>query len=79
LWVSAVPEDDNIILSLEGWTERPPSGPRLAAMLGGGSEAAEAGAENAWATDEDLRVISLSPQLADLIGADPGEAAGQAL
>ncbi|HEX6742512.1 MAG TPA: PAS domain-containing sensor histidine kinase, partial [Sphingomicrobium sp.] len=51
LWVRATPEGDEIVLALEGWTERAPSGPRLAPLLGGGQEesAAEAGGE--WTTD----------------------------
>src|SRR5205085_2707890 len=38
LWVTATPEGDEIALTLEGWTERAPAGPRLAAILGGGAE-----------------------------------------
>ena len=39
LWVDATPEGDEVALSLEGWTVRPAAGPRLASVLGGGSEA----------------------------------------
>jgi hypothetical protein len=39
LWVQARPEGEEIALSLENWTVRAPAGPRLAAILGGGSEA----------------------------------------
>ena len=38
LWVRATPQGEDIALSLEDWTERAPSGPRLAAILGGNSE-----------------------------------------
>ena len=31
LWVTATPEGDEIALSLEGWTARPPSAPAFAA------------------------------------------------
>jgi len=79
LSVQATPEGDEIALSLEGWTMRAPAGPRLAAILGGGSEAETGGARNEWAADEELRVISLSPDLADLLGVDAGEIAGQPL
>src|SRR6185437_6773155 len=58
---------------------RAPEGPRLAAILGGGSEAETGGARNEWAADEELRVISLSPDLAELLGVDAGEIAGQPL
>jgi signal transduction histidine kinase len=79
LWVTATPEGDEIALSLEGWTERAPAGPRLAAILGGGSEAETGGARNEWAADEELRIISLSPDLAEMLGVDPDSVAGQPL
>ena len=79
LWVQATPDGDEIALSLEGWTVRAPGGPRLAAILGGGTEAETGGARNEWAADEELRVISLSPDLAELLGVNPDEAAGQPL
>ena len=66
----ATPEGDEIALSLEGWTARPAAGPRLAAILGGGSEAEAGGARNEWAADEELRIISLSRDLAELLGVD---------
>jgi signal transduction histidine kinase len=79
LWVNARPEGDEIALSLEGWTVRPAAGPRLASILGGGSEAADASTQNEWATDEELRIISLSSEFAALLGADVSEAAGAPL
>ena len=79
LWVQARPEADEIALSLEGWTVRPPAGPRLAAILGGGAETESGGARNEWAADEELRIISLSSDLAELLGVDPDDVAGQAL
>ena len=79
LWVRATPEGDEIALSLEGWTVRAPAGPRLAAILGGGGEAETGGARNEWAADEELRIISLSADLAELLGVDPDEVAGQPL
>jgi signal transduction histidine kinase len=79
LWVRATPEGEEIALSLEGWTIRAPAGPRLAAILGGGTEAETGGARNEWAADEELRIISLSTDLAELLGVDPDEVAGQPL
>ena len=79
LWVEAKPEGDEIALSLEGWTIRPPAGPRLAAILGGGVEAETGGARNEWAADEELRIISLSPDLAELLGVSADSVAGQPL
>ena len=78
LWVHARPEGDEIALSLEGWTVRAPAGPRLAAILGG-TDGETGGARNEWATDEELRIISLSSDLADLLGVDAGDVAGQPL
>lgn len=79
LWVNATPEGDEIILSLEGWTVRPAAGPRLATILGGGSEAGNAPAQNEWATDEELRIISMSTEFAELLGTDVADAAGAPL
>jgi len=79
LWVQATPEGDEVALSIDGWTLRSPAGPRLAAILGGGTEAETGGARNEWAADEELRIISLSPDLAELLGVDPDEVAGQPL
>lgn len=79
LWVNAKPEGEEIALSLEGWTVRPAAGPRLVSILGGGSEAADASAQNEWATDEELRIISLSSEFAGLLGVDVAEAAGAPL
>jgi signal transduction histidine kinase len=78
LSVSATPEGDEVALVLEGWTVRPVSGPRLAALLGGESRS-EAAAPLEWAADEELRLISLSPDFAELLGVDVAEAAGQPL
>lgn len=79
LWVRAIPDGDDVSLSLEGWTVRPPAGARLAAMLGGTADEETGGARNEWAADEELRLISLSPDLADLLGVKQEEAAGQPL
>jgi signal transduction histidine kinase len=78
LWVNATPEGDEIALSLEGWTVRPPSGPRLASILGGAGTAAVT-SRNEWTTDEELRIISLSPDFAALLGAEVAEATGAPL
>ncbi|WP_155263011.1 sensor histidine kinase [Sphingomonas segetis] len=79
LWVNAKPEGDEIALSLEGWTVRPAAGPRLATILAGGGEAAGAAAQNEWTTDEELRIISLSSEFANLLGVEVAEAAGAPL
>jgi signal transduction histidine kinase len=79
LWVRATPEADEIALSLEGWTERRAVGPRLTNLLGGTSEADSSAARNEWAADEELRVISLSPELAEHLGVELTEIGGQPL
>lgn len=79
LWVQARPEGEEIALSLEGWTVRAPAGPRLAAILGGRTEVETGGARNEWAADEELRIISLSPDLAELLGVKADKVAGQPL
>ena len=79
MWVEATPQGDEIALSLQGWTERPPSAPRLASLLGGTSEADSADGLNEWVADEELRLISLSPELAEHLGVDVAEVAGQPL
>ena len=79
LWVHATPDGDDVALSLDGWTERPAAGPRHGAMHNGADEADAASARHEWAADEELRLISLSADLAELLGIDLSEAAGQAL
>jgi signal transduction histidine kinase len=79
LWVNATPEGDEVALSIEGWTVRAAAGPRLAAILGGGVETETGGARNEWAADEELRIISLSPDLAELLGVDADSVGGQPL
>jgi signal transduction histidine kinase len=79
LWVRARPEGDDVLLELEGWTERAPAGARLASLLGGTTEADSAASNNEWAADEELRIISLSTELAEHLGVDLAEIAGQPL
>jgi signal transduction histidine kinase len=79
LWVRATPEGEEVALAIEGWAARVPAGPRLASLLGGGSEAEATQPRFEWATDEELRVISLSPEFSDFLGIDLAEAAGQPL
>ena len=79
LWVRATPEGDDVALSLEGWTERPPAPPRLATLLGKGSDADASPSRHEWAADEELRLISISAELAGQLGIDLAEAAGQPL
>ncbi len=79
LWVRATPEGDEVALAIEGWTIRPPAAPRLATLLGGADETESAQTRQEWAADEELRLISLSSELADYLGVEIAEAAGQPL
>lgn len=79
LWVNATPEGDEVALSLEGWTERAPAGPRLASLLGRASEMGASASRREWAADEELRLISISAEVAEELGIDMSEAAGQSL
>ena len=79
LWVRARPEGDEVALEIEGWNPRPPAGPRLASLLGGATESEGGEARREWAADEELRIISLSTDLADYLGVDVTEMAGQPL
>jgi signal transduction histidine kinase len=79
LWVEATPDGDEMALSLQGWAERAPVAPRLASLLGGTSEADSPDSHNEWVADEELRLISLSPELAEHLGVDVAEVAGQPL
>jgi signal transduction histidine kinase len=79
LWVNAKPEGDEVALSLEGWTIRPAAAPRLTAILGGAGESTGASSQNEWTTDEELGIISLSPDLSDLLKVGVSEASGAPL
>lgn len=78
LWVRAMPDGEDIILSLEGWTARTAAAPRLATILGG-ADTDSGAAQNEWATDEELRIISLSADLAEMLGVEAADVAGQPL
>jgi signal transduction histidine kinase len=79
VWVNATPENDEISLSLEGWIARPAAGPQLATLLGAGSESEAATVRNEWSIDEELRVIALSSEFAELLGVEVGSASGEPL
>ena len=79
LWVRATPDGDGVSLAIEGWQARPPAGPRLGSLLGGSSESEAAAPQLEWAADEELRLISLSSELAELLAVDVAESAGQVI
>ena len=79
LWVNATPEGDEVFLSLEGWKVRPAAGPRLGSLLGAAAVGEDSALQHEWAADEELRIISLSSDLAELLGVDVAEVAGESL
>lgn len=79
LWVRAVPQGDEVALALEGWTERPAASPRLSSLLGGDDSAAEAPETGEWAADQELRLTSVSPALAEVLGGESTSLEGQLL
>jgi signal transduction histidine kinase len=79
LWVRAVPEGEDVSLTLEGWTVRPAASARLATLLGGDSETRPAPEPGEWAADEDLLLTSVSNSLAEKLGAEPADLVGKPL
>lgn len=77
LWVRAEPEGEDVIITIESWRRRPPQGPRL--EIAARSEDVLPAPKGEWATDAELRITELSPDLAALLGAGVGEAVGQPL
>lgn len=78
LWVRAVPEGAETALTIERWIARPPSHARLAAVATVEDPAFDA-APLGWSVDEDLRLIDLSPRLAELLSVGADEVHGQLL
>lgn len=78
LWVRATPDGEDVMLSLEGWVSRAPAAPRLAAILGA-VDSDTAPVRTEWVTDAELRIISLSGDLAELLGVEAADVAGQPL
>ena len=77
LWVRAEPEGDDVVITIESWRRRPPQGPRL--EIAARSEDVLPSPKGEWATDAELRITELSPDLATILGAGVGEAIGQPL
>jgi signal transduction histidine kinase len=78
MWVRAVPENGEVALAIDRWISRPASGPRLAAVGSAGEEKLLP-EPLTWAVDEQLRVISLSAALAELLSGEMADAVGQPL
>ena len=77
MWVRAIPEGDDVALTIERWDSRPAVGPRLASVSGG--EADPLSRSGRWSVDEQLRIVSISDAAAELMGVSAAEASGQPL
>jgi signal transduction histidine kinase len=79
LWVRAVPQGDEIALTLENWSPRPAAAPRLASLLGGDVAVQEEPEVSEWTVDEELKVQSISPAMAEWLGITADSLVGQQL
>lgn len=75
LLVRAVPEGESAALSLQRWEERPAAPSRLS-MLSLASESVEPESSLSWAVDPELRLTSLSPELAVELETEVSEGMG---
>jgi signal transduction histidine kinase len=78
MWVRAVPEGDEVALSIEQWSARPASPPRLSVTAAAAQETLET-EPLSWSVDEQLRLIGIAPQLARLLLGDQADLIGQPL
>jgi signal transduction histidine kinase len=77
MWVRAVPEGDEVALTIDRWSARPATGPRLTAIGAVEHERLEP-EPLGWSVDEHLLVASMAPGLAEL-ATDAANADGMAL
>jgi signal transduction histidine kinase len=78
MWVRAEPQGEDVILTIEKWRNRVPSPSRLEVAAGEDDLIGKA-LRNSWATDAELRLSSVSDELAQLVGVSVAEAVGQPL
>jgi signal transduction histidine kinase len=78
MWVRAVPEGDEVALTIEQWSARPALPPRLSAGGAVAHEKLEA-EPLGWSVDEHLRLLSISPELAELLSGGGANLVGQTL
>ncbi|MEG3155009.1 sensor histidine kinase [Sphingomonas sp. RB1R13] len=81
LWVRATLDGDEVALEIEGWRPRPAAAPRLDLVLAADDDATVARdpAMGEWATDSELKLTALAPDLAERLKIDPVDAMGQPL
>jgi signal transduction histidine kinase len=78
MWVRAVPEGDEVALSIDQWSARPAPGPRLTATNTVAHEKLEA-EPLGWSVDEHLRLTGIAPELAEMLSGDKAGLVGQPL
>ena len=78
MWVRAEPDGEFVLLNIEKWKKRPPAPSRLEVAASDDDLIGKA-PRNSWAADAELRFTSVSAELAELMGVEPGDAAGQPL
>ena len=74
LWVRAEPQNGNVRLTIESWIERPPQQSRWPARAP--TSAYVSATEDRFELDLDLRLTSLAPGLAAILGTTPERATG---
>ena len=81
LWVRATLEGEEVALAIEGWRPRQPAAPRLDLVLAADDDATVARdpATGEWATDAELKLTAIAPDLAERLKIDPADAMGQPL
>lgn len=77
--VRAIPEGEEIALSLERWVYRPAASPRLGGLVPHEQQIDLGGAPEEWAANEDLALVSISAGFAEKLGTTPEEAIGKPL
>jgi signal transduction histidine kinase len=78
MWVRAEPDGGDVLLTIEQWKKRP-SAPSRLEVAASDDELIGNAVRSSWSADADLRLTSLSPDLAQLLGVEAGEAVGQPL
>lgn len=78
MWVRAIPDDDEVALTIEQWDARPAPPPRLASIAAVDHEKL-ATTPFSWTVDEQLRLVAIAPSFADFLSIDPADSAGQPL
>lgn len=78
MWVRAVPEGEEVALSIEQWTARPAAPARLATIAAVNHETLGPAALG-WSVDDKLRVVDLASAFAEMLSVDPVSVSGQPL